>query len=97
MFETLDKVMLAGLGALSMTKEHAEKLFDEYVQKGQAQKDAKTGFVRDLMDASARTRKDLEKMIDQQVEKAVTRLNLAGKEDLQRLEAKLDAVLRSGK
>ena len=35
MFETLDKMMLAGLGALSMTRERAEKLFDEYVKKGE--------------------------------------------------------------
>jgi hypothetical protein len=34
MFETLDKLMLAGLGALTMTRERAEKLFDEYVSQG---------------------------------------------------------------
>ena len=37
MFETLDKIMLAGLGAMSMTKEKAESIFDEYVEKGKAQ------------------------------------------------------------
>ena len=34
MFETLDKIMLAGLGALSMTRERAEKIFDDYVNRG---------------------------------------------------------------
>ena len=29
MFETLDKILYAGIGAVSMTKEKAEKLFDE--------------------------------------------------------------------
>jgi len=28
MFETLDKLLLAGLGAMSMTKEKAEQIFD---------------------------------------------------------------------
>ena len=38
MFETLDKVLLAGLGALSMTRERAEKIFDEYAQRGEAER-----------------------------------------------------------
>lgn len=97
MFETLDKLMLAGLGALSMTRERAEKIFDEYVHKGQAEKDARTGFVRDLMDASEKTRKDLEKLINDQVERAVKTLDLAGKEDVRRIEEKLDALLKPKK
>ena len=35
MFETLDKILLASLGAVSMTREKAEKIFDEYVARGQ--------------------------------------------------------------
>ena len=97
MFETLDKLMLAGLGALSMTRERAEKIFDEYVARGQAEKDARTGFVRDLMDASEKTRKDLEKLINDQVERAVKTLDLAGKEDVRRIEEKLDALLKPKK
>lgn len=92
MFETLDKIMMAGLGALSMTRERAEKIFDEYVQKGQAQKDARSGFVRDLMAASEKTRKSFEKLVNEQVEHAVKTLDLASKEDIQRIEHKLDAL-----
>ena len=97
MFDTLDKLMLAGLGALSMTRERAEKIFDEYVRKGQDEKDARTGFVRDLMDASEKTRKDMEKLINDQVERAVKTLDLAGKEDVRRIEEKLDALLKPKK
>jgi polyhydroxyalkanoate synthesis regulator phasin len=43
MFETLDKLMLAGLGAVSMTRERAEEIFDEYVSRGKvAKRRAKT-------------------------------------------------------
>jgi polyhydroxyalkanoate synthesis regulator phasin len=52
MFETLDKLMLAGLGAMSMTKERAEQIFDEYVEKGRVTRDQRSGFVRDLLDQS---------------------------------------------
>ena len=97
MFETLDKLALASLGALSMTRERAEKIFDEYVNRGQAEKDARTGFVRDVMDAAEKTRKDLERIVTEQVEAVIKRLDLPTREDIQRLEAKLDKALKAPK
>ena len=93
MFETLDKFMLAGLGALSMTKERAEKIFDEYVNRGQAEKAGRTGFVKELMDTAEKTRTDFEKIISDQIHQAVTKLKLTTHEDIQRLEKKLDKLL----
>jgi len=93
MFETLDKMMLAGLGALSMTRERAEKLFDEYVSRGQAEKDSRSGFVKEVMDSADRTRSELEKMISDQVQETVTTLHLASQDDIDRIEKKLDQLL----
>ena len=93
MFEALDKLVLAGLGAMSMTRERAEKIFDEYVQRGQAEKAARSGFVKEVMDTAAKTRQDLEKLVSEQVDRAVGKLRLATREDLQRVEEKLDQLL----
>ena len=93
MFETLDKLMLAGLGALTMTRERAEKLFDEYVSKGQAERDTRTGFVKEVMDSAERTRAEFERLVADQVRQTVNNLHLATKEDLQRIEQKLDQLL----
>ena len=93
MFETLDKVMLAGLGAMSMTKEKAEQIFDEYVEKGKAQKEHRAGFVKDVMDQAEKAKDDLEKVISEQVEKAMTKQPMATKDDIKRIEAKLDQLL----
>ena len=93
MFEPLDKMLLAGLGALSMTKERAEKIFDEYVRRGQAEKDNRSGFVKELMATAEKTRKDLEEMISERVREAVGKLKLATREDIERIEKKLDKAL----
>ena len=93
MFETLDKVMLAGLGAMSMTKEKAESIFDEYVEKGKAKKEHRAGFVKDVMDYAEKTKDDLKKVISEQVEKAMGKQPIATKDDIKRLEAKLDQLL----
>ena len=97
MFESLDKMMLAGLGALSMSRERAEKIFDEYVERGRVAKEGRSGFVKELMESADRTREDLQKLVDEQVEQTVQRLHLATKEDIERLEAKLDALQKAGK
>ena len=94
MFETLDKVMLAGLGALAMTRERAEKIFDEYLARGQADRGSKSGFVKELMDHADKTRKEMEKLVSDQVNAAVGKLKLATKEDVERLEKKLDKLLK---
>jgi len=93
MFETLDKLMLAGLGALSMSRERAEKIFEEYVHRGEAEKANRSGFVKDLMDTAEKSRKDLEKFVADEVHKAIEKINVVTREDLQRVEEKLDQLL----
>ena len=89
MFEALDKILLAGLGAASMTREKAEKIFDEYVARGQAERGGKSGFVKELMTHAEKARKDLEKMVSEQVHLAISKLDLATKEDISRIEQRL--------
>ena len=93
MLEPVEKLLLAGLGALSMTRERAEKIFDEYVHRGQAEKDSRSGFVKELLQSAEKTRKDLEEMISERVREAVGKLNLASREDIERVENKLDELL----
>ncbi len=89
MFETLDKILLASLGAVSMTRERAEKIFDEYVVRGEAERGNKSGFVKELMDHADKARRDMEKMVADQVHAAISKLDLATKEDIERIERKI--------
>jgi poly(hydroxyalkanoate) granule-associated protein len=93
MFETLDKMMLAGLGAISMTRERAEKIFDEYVSRGKVEKENRTGFVKAMMDAADKNRAELESLISKQVRETVEHLNLPTRDDVQRLEQKIEELL----
>lgn len=93
MFETLDKMMLAGLGAISMTRERADKIFDDYVSKGKIEKENRTGFTKALVDAAEKNRSELEKLVAKQVRETLETLNLPTREDLQRLEQKVDELL----
>jgi len=94
MLETVDKMMLAGLGALSMTRERAEKLFDEYVQQGRKAREERSGFIKEILDGAEKTRAEFERIISEQVHQAIGKLDVASKEDLQRLEEKIDRLLK---
>lgn len=93
MFETLDRLVLAGLGALSMTRERAESMFDQAVQRGEEVRTNQDRYVKDLMDAAARTRTNLEDLVAKQVHSAMVTMNLPTREDLTRIEDKLDLLL----
>ena len=93
MFETANKLLLAGLGALSMSRQRAEEIFDEYVRRGEAEQAERTGFVKDLMDAADKARGDMEELISKQVRQVVASLDVPTRTDLARLESKLDELL----
>jgi len=93
MLEGINKLVMFGLGALNMTRERAEELFEECVRRGQAQQSQRDSFVRDVIDASNRTKQDIEDLVNRQVQQVVSKLHLATHEDLARVEAKLDQLL----
>ncbi len=93
MLETIDRLMLAGLGAMSMTRERVEKIFDDYVSRGKVEKESRTGFVKEVVDIAEKNRKDFEKLISEQVHKTIDKLELATQNDIKRLEEKLDRLL----
>ncbi len=90
----IDKMMYAGLGAISMTRQRAEKLFDDYVKRGQAEKEKRTGFIKDVMETSEKTRKEFENLVSEQVKKVVKQMNVATSDDIKRLEKKLDKLMK---
>ncbi|AQQ72358.1 poly(hydroxyalkanoate) granule-associated protein [Limihaloglobus sulfuriphilus] len=94
MFETLDKLAMAGIGALTMTREKAEKIFEESVKRGEVARDARSGFVKDIMDSAENARKDLEKLISNEIKKTINSMDIATKEDISRIEDKIDKALK---
>ena len=93
MLNALQRLMDAGLGAASLTRERAEQIFDEWVRRGQAERGNRERFVSDMVDAAGQTRRDVEGIFGEQMYKVMTRLNIPTRDDLLRLEAKVDQLL----
>lgn len=87
--DELKKVLLAGIGLTAMTYDKAEKIVKELMDKGRLTLDEGKELQSELKRKSQEEAKDL---LGQIKEKSQS-LQYATKEDLQRLEGKLDALL----
>jgi len=90
--DLMNKVLLAGVGALSLTRQKAEELVEELAKEGKVAEKKKPDFVKDLLDRAEKSRHDLEDMVSRSVSSALTKLSIATKEDLKRIEKKIDKL-----
>lgn len=94
MSDFLEKTMLAGLGALHVTKEQIEKWIDELVEKGKITREEAPKMFKDLMAKAEENKKALETKITDGIENAMKKINLATKKDVETLNDKLDQILK---
>jgi len=94
MIEAMDKILLAGLGVMNMTRKRAEKVFDDLVRQGRAARGGRGSFVKEMVEAADKARKNVEETVARQVKSALAKVDLASRNDVERLEKKLDQVIR---
>ena len=87
--DELKKVLLAGIGLTAMTYDKAEKIVKELMDKGRLTLDEGKELQSEL---KRKSQAEAEGLLGQIKEKSQS-LQYATKEDLQRLEGKLDALL----
>ena len=93
--EIIDRILLASIGAMFLTRERAEEIFDDYLQKWEVEKSVRGSMVEDLIKRSQEAHKELEKILADHVKEIAKKLNLAKNEDLVRLERKIDKILEA--
>ena len=97
MADLFEKGLYAGLGILTVTKEKAEKLIEELVDKGKLTQDESAKAIKDLLAKAEEEKKAFGQKVDGAIEGAVRKLNLATQKDLQEINKKLDRILKNQK
>jgi poly(hydroxyalkanoate) granule-associated protein len=88
----IEKLMLAGLGAIILTKEKAEKIVDELVKKGKITKKKGPDIVKTILEKGKDTRNEIEKIVEKSVMKIHKRLNIPTRNDFEKLSKKIDTL-----
>jgi polyhydroxyalkanoate synthesis regulator phasin len=86
------KGLLVGLGAAVLTKERAESLVDELVDKGELTQKDRPKAVQELLNWAEEEERSLQQKVKETLAQVVRDLNLPTKEDLKRLESKLERL-----
>ncbi len=85
MVDVVKKAMLAGIGALSVTREKVEELVDDLIKKGELGKEERAKFVRELVEKAEARSREAKKWVDERVKVAVTKFRPAREEEVAKL------------
>ncbi|MDZ7412184.1 MAG: phasin family protein [candidate division KSB1 bacterium] len=89
---TLKKLVLAGIGAASLTKEKVEELVDELVKRGEVSEEEKAKFIKETAAKVEEHSKQLRTWVDEAVSKATERLKPKFQKDIEELSAQVQAM-----
>ena len=86
LFEAARKVLLAGMGAVALTQDEADKFVDKLVERGEiARQDAKK-LVREVAEKRSKRGRD---ELDKRVQDLLDRMNVPTKADIEALSVKV--------
>jgi len=87
------KMMSLGLGIILITEEKVRQVVDELIKKGELAESQKEGLVKEIISKAAEKGQTIEEEICALIEKVFSKMGVATKEDIKRLEEKIDALI----
>ncbi len=90
----LKKTILAGLGVYSLTREKAQEIMTDLVKRGELSKDEGSKFVKALVDKADEEIAFLKKMVDKQVNQAISKFRPSYEEEFKKLQQKIDKLTK---
>ncbi len=92
LFETVRKVLLAGIGVVALAQEEIEEFVDKLVERGEiAERDGRR-LIRDLKEKRLRKGKAVDDDLDQRIEKVLHSMNMPTKADIDALSASISEL-----
>jgi len=86
------KMLLAGIGTLSLTKEKANKIADDLIKRGELSQSESKEFVVDLLDKAEKEKDRLIEKIKPEIDKSLEKMNFASKKSVDNLEKMIDEL-----
>jgi len=86
----LKKLYLAGLGALSITRERAEEIVDELVKKGEVAAEEKKSLIENLLKVTEEKKAETREFIKKEVRKALETLDVPTRQEIDDLKKQLE-------
>ncbi len=88
--DAMKKLMLAGIGAINMSREKAEEMFDELVKRGEITKDEKSEAMKKMADQFEERTGKIRTTVENKIAETMERINIGGR--LDELTRKVDEL-----
>lgn len=95
MADIFEKTLLAGLGLFDLTKEKAEKMVNELIQRGELSQSEKAKAVKEMLKGHEERAKKLKEKIDQRVDKVVEKVRGKTAQELLELNKKIEKLSKA--
>lgn len=92
LFEAARKVLLAGIGVMSLAQDEIEDFVDRMIDRGEIAEQEGKKLVREVMDKRKMSRQQVEEEVSKRVEKILDRMNIPTKADIDVLSEKIAAL-----
>lgn len=89
MLETIEKALLAGMGAVSLSQKKAEEFIQEVKQRFNVSEEEGKALLDKLQEAARENQKKLEDLARQEVSSACERLGVVTLEEFEKLQKKV--------
>ncbi|WP_455661794.1 phasin family protein [Pradoshia sp.] len=90
--DMVNKAFSFGLGAAIVSKEQIEKYVDDMVKRGEVSEQESKDMVNDLVVRGEERQKEVEQQINMKVKLRLQEMDIATKEDIERLEQRIAAL-----
>jgi polyhydroxyalkanoate synthesis repressor PhaR len=94
MTEVLKKAMLAGIGAVVLTKEKVEEMVDELIKKGEISKEDRAKFVRELADKAEARSREVKGWVEESVKVTLSKIKMARAEEVEVLRKQVQELTK---
>ena len=92
MFELLEKTILTGLGAISLSQKMAEDFLKEMKEKYKVSEEEGRAFMEKMQGMAKEGRERIAEMADSEVKKAMDRLGLVPRDEFDRLVKRVEEL-----
>ncbi|WP_429886588.1 phasin family protein [Geoalkalibacter halelectricus] len=94
MFELLEKMMLTGVGAMSMTQKKAEEMLGEMKERFNVSEEEGKAFLEKMRKNAEDTQKKLEEMAQEEIRRAAERVGVVTMDEFEKLQKKVQLLDR---
>jgi len=92
MLDAIHKMFLAGVGLAAMTKDKIDEHIKELVEKGKLTEKEGREIADEMLKKSKQAKEDLEKQVEKLVQQTLQTLQIASKEDIEKLSARIEKL-----